>query len=87
MEEELELLDVRLVEHQIQELTEALDQMQVNLTSVYQYRDKKKELEEKERRLATIVEDRNTVQLKKWPCGQNFVSRSCKSMKMRKRRD
>lgn len=64
MEEELELLDVRLVEHQIQELTEALDQMQVNLTSVYRYRDKKKELEEKERRLATIVEDRNTVQLK-----------------------
>ncbi len=61
VDEEVQQLDVRLVEHQIHELDSELAKTDVNLTSVYQYRDKMKELHEKEQQLETIVHNRNTV--------------------------
>ena len=89
VDSDVEQLDVRLVEHQIRELAAELEGSNVNLTDVYKYRDKKKELEAKRKQYETIEDARNKVQLcTLHECCQSVcLGRSCKTMRVPKRED
>lgn len=60
-EEDVQHLDIRSVSHQIEEFSAELEQADVNLTSVFQYREKKQELDEKKAQWNHLDEQRRRV--------------------------